>query len=179
MGKQDTSDRWRNAGEAPLPGAPHFPDTAPAADEAHTPGKTYRPGGARAANARPAPQPDTPLSHPVHLKRRAGLDAVVFFAMLAGAGFLLPRSSIGIGVFLGLSAAGIVLFFLRRNADFTRLAAEKQALERATDGLGISLSAWHQGEPLAPWGERQRKTAPEAPAAAPAETTRAAECESL
>lgn len=87
------------------------------------------------------------------IRLRAGLDAVLICGAAAFIALLAPAEG-RLAAAMGALGVGILLFVLRRSADFDELARRARRREQKLEGRGISLSEWHSGASLEPWEKR-------------------------
>jgi hypothetical protein len=88
------------------------------------------------------------------LRRRAVLDAMMALLLLPMATLLSTDPYTQIRLLIVASGFAVLAFMIRRAQDFEAIRADLQARDSRMDGRGISIGAWHAGQPLAPWHQR-------------------------
>ncbi|WP_448584989.1 hypothetical protein [Thermaurantiacus sp.] len=118
-----------------------------------TPGKTH--GGPRSSWPSGRERAEVLARARRRLRRRAIAEALILCAGVVLVPALVADPLDALLAALAAAGAAIVIFLARRSNDLATYAREARARNRALEGHGVPLAAWHAGAPLGPWMERQ------------------------
>lgn len=114
-----------------------------------------------AATPQPAPDPATGALQRFEtrqlrrwLQRRRWLDLGLALTAIPSAMVIAPTAEAQLSAGILAVSAAMLFFVIRRSRDIALMREALRAGDARFEGRGISVGAWHRGEPLPAWAVR-------------------------